>query len=289
MKDRLQELITISHKTEDEKSVVDDEVDSRQESVIFEHESPIPALHEETEAIQDEIERLQSDVRRMGKQNARFLTSMRRLSSIKRDANAVARDVRLRAERLHKRLQLLTASCEQLEARQGAQSAAARIIRAHVNTLTQRFHQVMLEYNAAEIAQRENCKRRIARQLEILGSQPASDAELEERIEQGNWEVFAMGILGETRSAKAALNEIEQRHQELLKLEQRLREVHDLFLQMALLVEEQGEMVNNIENTVTNTQDYIAQANETFQKAIKYQNRNPFRKLLRCCCCCCYS
>ncbi|KAL1257499.1 hypothetical protein QQF64_010743 [Cirrhinus molitorella] len=47
-----------------------------------------------------------------------------------------------------------------------------------------------------------------------------------------------------------ALTEIENRHKELLELESRIREIHDLFFQLALLVEEQGPMVDNIEANV---------------------------------------
>ncbi|KAK1894052.1 Syntaxin-11 [Dissostichus eleginoides] len=54
---------------------------------------------------------------------------------------------------------------------------------------------------------------------------------------------------------------MENRQRELLELEQRIREIHDLFAQMASLVEEQGFMLDNIQANVGATQDYVAKAN----------------------------
>ena len=46
-------------------------------------------------------------------------------------------------------------------------------------------------------------------------------------------------ILKESKIAKQTLADIEARHKDILKLEQSIRELHDMFLDMALLVEAQ--------------------------------------------------
>jgi hypothetical protein len=50
-------------------------------------------------------------------------------------------------------------------------------------------------------------------------------------------------ILMETKIAKQTLADIEARHKDILKLEQSIKELHDMFMDMAMLVESQ---VNNI-------------------------------------------
>lgn len=40
--------------------------------------------------------------------------------------------------------------------------------------------------------------------------------------------------------SKQALSEIETRHSEIIKLENSIRELHDMFMDMAMLVESQG-------------------------------------------------
>uniref|UniRef100_A0A4W5NM82 t-SNARE coiled-coil homology domain-containing protein n=1 Tax=Hucho hucho TaxID=62062 RepID=A0A4W5NM82_9TELE len=68
-----------------------------------------------------------------------------------------------------------------------------------------------------------------------------------------------------------AMNEIETRHTEIIKLENSIRELHDMFMDMAMLVESQGELVNNIEQNVCNTQDYVEQARDNYKAAISMQ------------------
>ena len=43
----------------------------------------------------------------------------------------------------------------------------------------------------------------------------------------------------ETRIAKQTLEDIEARHKDILKLEQSIKELHDMFMDMAMLVESQ--------------------------------------------------
>uniref|UniRef100_A0A8C4ZYA9 Syntaxin 11a n=1 Tax=Gadus morhua TaxID=8049 RepID=A0A8C4ZYA9_GADMO len=102
-------------------------------------------------------------------------------------------------------------------------------------------------------------------------------------IQTGEWGAFSENLLTDGRTgARLALTEIEQRHRELVELEGRIGEVRELFFQMALLVEEQGFMLDNIQANVSATQDYVTKANEQIRLAVKYKKDNPCRKL------CCY-
>lgn len=99
-------------------------------------------------------------------------------------------------------------------------------------------------------------------------------------IEQGNWSVFTQGIIMETEQARQMLADVEARHNDILKLEKSLKELHDLFLEMAMLVESQGEVVDRIENHVTGTQDYVVKAQEQLKQAEVLQTKA--RKVLLC-------
>ncbi len=52
----------------------------------------------------------------------------------------------------------------------------------------------------------------------------------------------------ETKIAKQTLADIEARHKDILKLEQSIKELHDMFMDMAMLVESQ---VNNDNNWIS--------------------------------------
>lgn len=52
--------------------------------------------------------------------------------------------------------------------------------------------------------------------------------------------------------------EIQERHEAVVGLEKSLMELHQIFLDMAVLVEAQGEMLDNIEKQVSATHRLLA-------------------------------
>ena len=66
-----------------------------------------------------------------------------------------------------------------------------------------------------------------------------TNEELEDMLEQGNPAVFTQGIIMDTAAAKQTLADIEARHADIIKLETSIKELHDMFMDMAMLVESQ--------------------------------------------------
>lgn len=284
MKDRLSELLEYA-KLHNQYVQSSDE-DFPQDIAMFETDHSLEGLYREIQVIRTENHLLKVDVKRLGKQTTRFLTSMRRLSSIKRDSNSIAKDIKTRGEGIHRKLQSLKNFSEDAESKHGESSVLARVSKDQYMTLTRAFQQAMVEYNEAEMVQRENCKIRIQRQLEIMGKD-VSGNQIEDMIEQGKWDVFSENLLSDVKVARSALNEIETRHKELMKLENRIKEVHDLFLQMALLVEEQAETLNVVELNMEKVKDYVGAAKAQVKQAVEYKRKNPCRQMFCCCCPCC--
>ena len=54
-------------------------------------------------------------------------------------------------------------------------------------------------------------------------------------------------IIGDMQQAKQTLVDIEARHKNVLRLENNIKELHDMFVDMAMLMESQGTMIDNIE------------------------------------------
>ncbi|ELK09654.1 Syntaxin-11 [Pteropus alecto] len=283
MKDRLSDLLELSKQYDQQFPEEDNEFNSPHEDIVFETDHILQSLYQDIQDLQNENQHLTADVKRLGKQNTRFLTSMRRLSSIKRDTNSIAKDIKARGESIHRKLCAMKVLSEEAEAQHGPHSAVARILRSQYSALTRNFQRAMHEYNQAEMKQRDNCKIRIQRQLEIMGKDVSGD-QIEDMFEQGKWDVFSENLLADVKGARAALNEIESRHRELLQLENRIRDIHKLFLQMAVLVEEQEETLNIIELNVEKTLDYTGQAKAQVIKAVQYKRKNPCRTI--CCFCC---
>ena len=120
----------------------------------------------------------------------------------------------------------------------------------------------MTEYNRTQTDYRERCKNRIQRQLEISkpsifrrqehpyhpfsAGRTTTNEELEDMLEQGNPAVFTQGIIMDTAAAKQTLADIEARHADIIKLETSIKELHDMFMDMAMLVESQVSEAKNI-------------------------------------------
>ncbi|NP_001086646.1 syntaxin 11 S homeolog [Xenopus laevis] len=284
MKDRLSELLEYAKL---HIQYIQSEEENDLKSVgVFETDHALESLYQDIQLIRTENQLMKVDVKRLGKQTTRFLTSMRRLSSIKRDSSSIAKDIKTRAEGIHRKLQSLKNFSEDSESKYGESSVMARVSKSQYMTLTREFQQVMVEYNEAEMVQRENCKIRIQRQLEIMGKDVSCN-QIDEMIEQGKWDVFSENLLSDVKVARSALNEIETRHKELLKLETRIREVHDLFLQMALLVEEQAETLNVVELNMEKVKDYVGEAKAQVKQAVEYKRKHPCRRMFCCCFPCC--
>ena len=61
------------------------------------------------------------------------------------------------------------------------------------------------------------------------------------------------------------------KYQDVRALEQSVAELHQMFLDFALLVEQQGELLNNIEHQVRQAADHVEEANKDVHQSIELQ------------------
>lgn len=291
MKDRMEELrqrMKASDKPVDNNPFSEEEEDMDPSSliglqaVIFEAEPVLENFLKEAQSIRASIEELNSEVSKFSQEQRNFLATIRRLSIMKKESS-MTRDVKLLAESLNKRLDALSKQAKRTEAELGPDVATSRIQKAQHATLFRQFQQVMRQHNDAILRKQNKCKQFIIRQLEVSGREVSED-EVDNMIEQGKWEIFNENILVDAKITRTQLSEIEQRHKELLNLESNMKDLRDLFIDLFMLVEEQGHQIENIQANVEKTQDYVAVTNEKFKIAVRYKKKNPLRRL--CCCCC---
>ncbi|XP_027799069.1 syntaxin-19 [Marmota flaviventris] len=288
MKDRLQEL---KQKTKEielyrDSHVLSTETEEKgvfvQQAVIYERE-PVAERHlHEIQKLQENINNLADDVQRFGQQQKSLMASMRRFSLLKRESS-ITKEIKTQAEHINRGLDDLVKEVKKSEVENGPSSVITRILKSQYAAMFRHFQQTMFIYNDTIAAKQEKCKAFIFRQLEVAGKE-VPEEEVNDMLHQGKWEVFNESLLTEINITKAQLSEIEQRHKELVNLENQVKDLRDLFIQISLLVEEQGESINNIEMIVNSTKDYVNNTKEKFGLAVKYKKRNPCRIL--CCWCC---
>ncbi|XP_066893422.1 syntaxin-3 isoform X9 [Kogia breviceps] len=186
----------------------------------------------------------------------------------KDDLEQLTAEIKKRANNVRNKLKSMERHIEEEEVRS---SADLRIRKSQHSVLSRKFVEVMTKYNEAQVDFRERSKGRIQRQLEITGRK-TTDEELEEMLESGNPAIFTSGII-DSQISKQALSEIEGRHKDIVRLESSIKELHDMFVDIAMLVENQGEMLDNIELNVMHTVDHVEKAREETKRAVKYQGQ----------------
>ncbi|KAL7865714.1 hypothetical protein SRHO_G00109610 [Serrasalmus rhombeus] len=252
------------------------------QAVVFEAEPVLENFLEEAKRVQDGLEELEAEVKKFSQHQRNLVATMRRLSVMKKESS-ITRDIKLRAESLRKKLDALSKQAKHSETEMGPSAATARIQQAQHAALFRQFQNVMRQYNDSLLSKQDKCKQFIIRQLEVSGRE-VSEEEVENMVDQGKWDVFNENILLDLKITRTQLSEIEQRHKELLTLESNMKDLRDLFLDVFMLVEEQGAQIDNIQANVEKTQDYVMATNEKFKMASRYKKNNPLRRL--CCCCC---
>uniref|UniRef100_A0AAZ3S6Q9 t-SNARE coiled-coil homology domain-containing protein n=1 Tax=Oncorhynchus tshawytscha TaxID=74940 RepID=A0AAZ3S6Q9_ONCTS len=275
MKDRLEELRQraqgfreVSRETDDTPFPEEDanpdaplgvKVATPQQAVVFEQEPVLHNFLSEAQHIRGDITELETEVKKFSQQQRTLVATMRRFSVMKKDSD-VTTDIKLQAESIHRRLDDLSKKAQSLEDMQGLATATTRIQRSQHAVLHRQFQQ-----------------------LEVFGRDVTEEG-VDEMVATGKWEVFNQNLLNDERITRAQLSEIEQRHKELLNLESNMKELRELFMDIFMLVEEQGGYIDNIQTSVEKTQDYVTVTNEKFKMATRYKKKNPLRRL--CCCCC---
>ena len=156
-----------------------------------------------------------------------------------------------------------------------------RIAKSQQQKIQKRFLDFITRYQNLEFDYREKYKNQVERQLKIVHPN-ASDNEITQMIEtDSSSNLFNSVQSKKFGDTKAALDEVEQRHQDLMKIEKNVIELHQLFTEMTLMIQQQGEVIDDIETHVSNTVNYTEQANQEIDKAIEH--RRSTRKKLWCC------
>ncbi|KAL3674820.1 hypothetical protein V7S43_000747 [Phytophthora oleae] len=149
-------------------------------------------------------------------------------------------------------------------------------------TLTKKFMDAMKDYQKAQQKYKADMKNKVKRQVQIV-KPDASEAEIDAVMRSGDTgSIYKSAILqgGAAESITDVFLHCQDKYRDVLKLEQSVAELHQMFLDLALLVEQQGELLDQIDHQVRSAANYVEQGNQEMTKAIKYQKAH--RKKMCC-------
>lgn len=142
------------------------------------------------------------------------------------------------------------------------------------NTLTRKFVDEMKIYQKVQQHYKNDIRKKAERT--ILSVKPDATTEQIDYIMRsggGREALVKQAVLdgGVADLLKQAYRNVASKHEDVVRLEQSVTEIHQIFLDFALLTEKQGELLDQIEFNVKAAADYVEDANVDIYKSIEHQ------------------
>lgn len=181
-----------------------------------------------------------------------------------------------RAKKCKNLLGLLKEENANLKKEGNAKPTDLRVRDNLVNTLLRKFIDEMKRYQNAQQQYKTDVKKKVTRQVQII-KPDATDQDVDDimRSEGGREALYQQQILsgGVNDQIKTQYRAVAGKYQDVLTLEASVAELHQMFLDFALLTEQQGELLDQIEYQVRSAADYVEEGNVQVYEAIEYQKK----------------
>ena len=204
-------------------------------------------------ALMADIKDLQS---RLEANNERTKTAVRTAQvhelreKMQQDANTISKE----AEQIKSYLKQLDAenAAAMKKKGQGKGSASERTRTAVTGALKKKLKESMDEFQELRERLMADYRETVERRVYTVTGEHATEEQIDHMIDEGEGEmIFQKAIMEQGRGyVMDTVAELRERRDAVLELEKSLLELHQVFLDMAVLVEAQGQMIDNIENQV---------------------------------------
>lgn len=148
----------------------------------------------------------------------------------------------------------------------------SNMINQRLNYYVKKFTPIVQKFNKIQEKIRSENKKKVKNLLNI------DDETADKVIKSGKNlnQLIQMQILTGNNPSDFVQNtylNVNDKYNSILELESNIAELNKMFLDLALLVDLQGEMLDSIELNVKNTSEYIEQANTDLLTSIEYQKQ----------------
>ncbi|KAI9488270.1 t-SNARE [Zychaea mexicana] len=146
----------------------------------------------------------------------------------------------------------------------------SKMRRTQSENVRKRFLDTIRRYQEIESDYRHKYRQRVERQIRIV--KPEATEEEVDRImdsDQGT-QVFTQSIIqaGRQGASRAVLSEVQNRHIDIKRIERTLVELHQLFQDMHMLVEQQGDVLVKIDDRAQETAGELKEGNSAVKRAV---------------------
>ncbi|KAF2303420.1 hypothetical protein GH714_018146 [Hevea brasiliensis] len=190
-------------------------------------------------------------------------------------------------EQVLKRVKIIKGKLEALERSNAAArnvpgcgpgSSADRTRISVVSGLGKKLKDLMDNFQNFRAQMNAEYKETVERRYFTITGQKASEETIENLIESGESENFLQKAIQDQGRGQIldTISEIQERHDAVKEIEKNLIELHQVFLDMAALVEAQGHQLNDIESHVAHASSFVRRGTEHLQEA--RENQKSSRK-----------
>lgn len=142
--------------------------------------------------------------------------------------------------------------------------------------LKKKLKERMADFQALRETIQQEYREVVERRVFTVTGNRADEETIDRLIETGNSEqIFQKAIQEQGRGQVLdTLAEIQERHDTVKEIERKLLDLQQIFLDMAVLVEAQGDMLDNIETQVSTAVDHVQSGATALQRAKKLQKNS---------------
>lgn len=203
------------------------------------------AFYAEITSIQNAIKQYDSNVSRISDLQTQSLTALD--ENLSRQIQAQIDDLAVETRTLGSSLRAKI----QKSATWPAKGRDAQIRKNQTGVLKSKFMEALQRYQKVEQQHRERQRERVMRQFKIVkqDATPEEIAAVVDNTGPGSNQIFAQAVSSSTRfsEARTAQRDVQERHEDLKRIERTLTELMQLFNDMATLVVEQEETITAID------------------------------------------
>ncbi|MED6133240.1 hypothetical protein PIB30_026565 [Stylosanthes scabra] len=151
----------------------------------------------------------------------------------------------------------------------GPGSSADRTRSSVVSGLGKKLKDLMDDFQGLRARMQAEYKETVERRYFTITGEKADEDTIENLIASGESESFMQKAIQEQGRGQImdTISEIQERHDAVKEIEKNLLELHQVFLDMAALVESQGQQLNNIESHVAHASSFVRRGTEQLQEA----------------------
>lgn len=155
----------------------------------------------------------------------------------------------------------------------GPGSSADRTRTSVVSGLGKKLKSMMDDFQSLRSRMNEEYKETVARRYFTITGEKANDELIENLISNGEGEDFMQKAIQDQGRGQImdTISEIQERHDSVKEIEKNLIELHQVFLDMAALVEAQGQQLNDIESHVSHASSFVHRGTEQLVEARELQ------------------